>query len=52
MRCRRCNSFRLLKLDSIEPEDNLIYRCQECGFLFSPRVEARPSGEGKKERKS
>ena len=36
MRCRRCNSSRLILLNKKWAQDNDIYRCQECGFLFSP----------------
>ncbi len=36
LRCRRCDSRRLILLEKKHPEDNNIYRCQECGFLFSP----------------
>ncbi|MCI0786216.1 MAG: hypothetical protein J4O09_07855 [Chloroflexi bacterium] len=36
MRCRRCRSPRLLQLDKKLPQDNSVFRCQECGFLFSP----------------
>ncbi len=36
MRCRRCHSSRLLQLDKTFPQDNSVFRCQECGFLFSP----------------
>ena len=36
MRCRRCYSHRLLRLNKKWPQDNDILRCQECGFLFSP----------------
>ncbi|MCH7606589.1 MAG: hypothetical protein IH962_05480 [Chloroflexi bacterium] len=36
MRCRRCDSPRLLRLDKKLSQDNDVFRCQECGFLFSP----------------
>jgi transposase-like protein len=34
--CRRCSSFKLVQLDKKSPQDNDVFRCQECGFLFSP----------------
>ena len=34
--CRRCNSDRLLELARLDGEDHTVYRCLECGFLFSP----------------
>ena len=40
MRCRRCHSVRLFKLDIIHPKDNPVVRCRECGFLFSPGLPA------------
>ena len=36
MNCRRCLSTRLLKLDKKLSQDNDVFRCLECGFLFSP----------------
>jgi len=36
LRCRRRNSSRLILLNKKWSQDNNIYRCQECGFLFSP----------------
>ncbi len=39
MRCRRCLSNRLLKLDKKLPNDHDVFRCRECGFLFSPGPE-------------
>ena len=41
MRCRRCNSIRLIQLDKKIPDDHEVFRCQDCGFLFSP---GGPSG--------
>ena len=43
MRCRRCYSSRLLALKKRLPGDNLILRCRDCGFLFSPPA-ANPTG--------
>ena len=34
--CRRCNSDRLLELARLDGEDHTVYRCLDCGFLFSP----------------
>ena len=36
MYCRRCCSPHLLRLEKKLPQDNEVFRCQECGFLFSP----------------
>ena len=36
MRCRRCDSTNLIALDKRLTTDNLVLRCRECGFLFSP----------------
>ena len=40
MRCRRCDSTRLIRLDKKCSRDNDVFRCQECGFLFSPSTPA------------
>jgi len=40
MRCRRCNSIRLIRLDKKSSQDNDVFRCQECGYLFSPSTSA------------
>ncbi len=40
MRCRRCDSTRLIRLDKKCSQDNDVFRCQECGFLFSPSTPA------------
>ncbi len=40
MRCRRCDSTRLIRLDKKCSQDNDVFRCQECGFLFSPATPA------------
>jgi rubrerythrin len=34
--CRRCLSSRLLILEKKRQEDNDVYRCRDCGYLFSP----------------
>ena len=36
MNCRRCQSLRLLALEKRVSEDNDVYRCRDCGYLFSP----------------
>jgi rubredoxin len=36
--CRRCASFKLLQLGKKSLQDNDVFRCQECGFLFSPAI--------------
>ena len=36
LNCRRCNSDRLLELARLAGEDHWVYRCRDCGFLFSP----------------
>ncbi len=40
--CRRCQSSRLLILEKKREEDNDVYRCRDCGYLFSP-----PQGESR-----
>ena len=44
MRCRRCNSTHLVGLAKGNYRDNDIFRCQDCGFLFSP-VSEQPGGQ-------
>ena len=36
MTCRRCPSQRLIALEKKLPGDNEVYRCRDCGYLFSP----------------
>ena len=36
LKCRRCESDRLLQLARLGGEDHTVYRCLDCGFLFSP----------------
>lgn len=47
LQCRRCQSFRLISLSKKSPADNDVFRCQECGFLFSPAsvAESHPVNE-------
>lgn len=45
MNCRRCQSERLLELARLDGRDYTVYRCRDCGFLFSPpESEARAGG--------
>ena len=37
--CRRCNSVRLGKLNKRASGDNDVFRCLECGHIFSPAPE-------------
>ena len=47
LNCRRCKSEKLLELVRLEGEDHAVYRCRDCGFLFSPpEVEGLPPGVG------
>ena len=34
--CRRCKSEALLELGRLDSADHTVYRCRDCGFLFSP----------------
>ena len=34
--CRRCRGQRLVELGRLHGSDHPIYRCRDCGFLFSP----------------
>lgn len=43
MTCRRCQSPRLIVLEKKLPGDNEVYRCRDCGYLFSPGVLPRPA---------
>lgn len=36
LNCRRCKSEALLELTRLKGADHLVYRCRDCGFLFSP----------------
>ncbi len=35
-RCRRCRHRRLIKLQKMRDDDHDVYRCAECGYIFSP----------------
>ena len=41
LNCRRCGSEELLELARLAGDDHAVYRCRDCGFLFSP-----PDGSG------
>ena len=36
LNCRRCDSEALLELVRLDGQDHTVYRCRNCGFLFSP----------------
>jgi len=36
LHCRRCQSLRLIPLEKKQQNDNDVFRCQECGYIFSP----------------
>ena len=36
MCCRRCGYTRPIKLEKRLEEDNDVFRCGECGYIFSP----------------
>ena len=36
MGCRRCGCVRLIKLAKRLAGDNDVYRCAQCGYIFSP----------------
>ena len=46
--------MRLLVLTRVRPADNYVFRCRDCGFLFSPPGAYRrvpvPAGEGASEK--
>ncbi len=42
MRCRRCGGTRLIKLEKALEGDNDVFRCGECGYIFSPFDGGRP----------
>ena len=43
LHCRRCQSDALLKLERLDGQDHTVYRCRDCGFLFSPPDESAGS---------
>ena len=45
MYCRRCNSNRLLELVRLDGADHTVYRCRDCGFLFSPPEQDVPDAD-------
>ena len=44
LKCRRCQRARLVELGRLQGSDHPIYRCRDCGFLFSPPEEERRAG--------
>jgi hypothetical protein len=36
LHCRRCQSQRLIPLEKKQQNDNDVFRCQECVYIFSP----------------
>lgn len=36
MYCRRCGTGKLIELERIDVADDLVYRCWDCGYIFSP----------------
>ena len=46
LNCRRCGSEALLELARLAGGDHTVYRCRDCGFLFSPPDEASASARG------
>ncbi len=40
LNCRRCGSEALLELGGLDGADHTVFRCRDCGFLFSPPAEA------------
>ena len=44
LNCRRCKSDRLLELARLDEGDHWVYRCRDCGLLFSP-PEGHVAGE-------
>lgn len=46
-RCRRCRYRRLIKLQKMRDDDHDVYRCAECGYIFSPPLDTeQDSGPG------
>jgi|AP59_1055472.scaffolds.fasta_scaffold616040_2 hypothetical protein len=43
MHCRRCQSLRLVPLEKKQLDDNDVFRCGDCGYLFSPSIRPQPS---------
>ena len=35
-RCRRCRYRKVIKLQKMRDDDHDVYRCAECGYIFSP----------------
>ena len=46
LHCRRCESEELLELARLAGGDHTVYRCRDCGFLFSPPDETAAAARG------
>ncbi len=44
MHCHRCKSVRLVELERLCTQDNPVFRCTGCGFLFSPGTPSKSGG--------
>ncbi|MBT97457.1 MAG: hypothetical protein CL902_02380 [Dehalococcoidia bacterium] len=45
MHCRRCQSPRPIPLEKKQQDDNDVFRCQECGYIFSTATHLASSPE-------
>ena len=45
MRCRRSVCSRYIKLEKRAQEDNDVFRCLECGYIFSPVSHGEPEAK-------
>ena len=52
LNCRRCRGKRLVELGRLQGSDHPIYRCRDCGFLFSPPDEEARAGLDARVRRS
>jgi len=51
LHCRRCQSQRLIPQEKKQQNDNCVFRCQECGYIFSPATTLKvDTGEDTKTR--
>ncbi len=44
-RCRRCRYRRVIKLQKMRDDDHDVYRCVECGYIFSPPPDQEPNAD-------
>ncbi len=42
VKCPRCGSEEIVKLEKVRHHDNTCYRCRMCGHIFSPQAEKEP----------